>query len=290
MKIAFVGDSFCAHHGPGTPVGEDFELGLELGKKYGLDIDQYNVRSDDFDQYDWPDLVTKHFNAIPTNCGIQGVNFYHSFEMFLRKTRDEDYIIFCVTEPYRIINKYKLTINTFCIDEIVPLTDRGMLVLDWSVGGPDKLRHKGLNKEQIMDIAVNAKNYGRTIVDEDAAIVMHHALLMYVDNMMVEKGKKCLWFNSFKEFKHDWMKPFVPRSGPIGDQDLFSIATDHHNPSARNHMSKDENITMSKMIVDIIESADNQLNDRWQPGKFSMDKWFPVVDKDKDIIDGFIYP
>ena len=43
MKIAFVGDSFCAHHGPGTPVGEDFELGLELGKKYGLDIDQYNV-------------------------------------------------------------------------------------------------------------------------------------------------------------------------------------------------------------------------------------------------------
>ena len=105
-----------------------------------------------------------------------------------------------------------------------------------------------------------------------------------------EKGKKCLWFNSFKEFKHDWMKPFVPRSGPIGDQDLFSIATDHHNPSARNHMSKDENITMSKMIVDIIESADNQLNDRWQPGKFSMDKWFPVVDKDKDIIEGFIYP
>ena len=305
MKIAFVGDSYCMHAGPGTPAGEDFELGLELSKKYGLDIGQNNVIPDDFDQYDWPDLVAKHFNAIRTCCGIMGVNFYHSFEMFLRKTRDEDYIIFCVTEPYRIINKYKLPINTFWIDEIVAQTDRGKWVLDYSAGGPDKLRHKGLNKEQIMDIAVNAKNYERTIMDESAAIVMQHALLMYVDNMMVEKGKKCLWFNSFPEFRLDWMKPFIPRSGPIGDQDLFSITKgrDPADPSARNHMSKDENITMSKMIVDIIESADNQLNDRWQPGKFSMDKWFPKdenVESDKfyylkkildtDTLDGFIYP
>ena len=305
MKIAFVGDSFCAHHGPGTPVGEDFELGLELSKKYGLDIGQNNVIPDDFDQYDWPDLVAKHFNAIRTYCGIMGVNFYHSFEMFLQKTRDEDYIIFCVTEPYRIINKYKLPINTFWIDEIVAQTDRGKWVLDYSAGGPDKLRHKGLNKEQIMDIAVNAKYYRDNIMDGDANLVMHHALLMYVDNMMVEKGKKCLWFNSFPEFRLDWMKPFIPRSGPIGDQDLFSITKgrDPADPSARNHMSKDENITMSKMIVDIIESADNQLNDRWQPGKFSMDKWFPKdenVESDKfyylkkildtETLDGFIYP
>ena len=153
-----------------------------------------------------------------------------------------------------------------------------------------------------MEIAVNAKYYGDNIVDEDATVVMHHALLMYVDNMMVEKGKKCLWFNSFPEFRLHWMKPFIPRSGPIGNQDLFSITKgrDHSDPLARNHMSKDENITMSKMIIDIIE------NDRFQPGKFSMDKWFPkdenvendkfyylkkILDTDEiDTLDGFIYP
>lgn len=286
MKIAFVGDSFCAHAGPGTPAGEDLELGLELNKKYGVGIRQDDVIPDDFDQYDWPYLVTKHFNAEPTHCGIQGVNFYHSFEMFQRKTRDEDYIIFCVTEPFRIINKYKLPINTFWIDEIVAQTDRGKLMLEYSVGGPDSLRHGGLTKSQIVDIVVHARNYGRTMMDEDAAIVMHHALLMYVDNMMVEKGKKCLWFNSFKELKHDWMKPFVPRSGPIGNQDLFSITKgrDHNDPSARNHMSKEEQITMSKMVIDILE------HDNMEDGIFVMDKWFPVVRKDSDIIDGFIYP
>lgn len=301
MKIAFVGDSFCAHAGPGTPAGVNFELGKKIAKKYNLYSEESTVPPD-IDKYDWPDLVTRHFNAWPTKCGIMGINFYHSFEFFLRKTKDEDCIIFCVTEPYRLINKHKLPINTTWSKEIAAQTNLGKWYLEYSVGGPDSLRHKGLNKEQIMEIAVNAKYYGDNIVDEDATVVMHHALLMYADNMMVEKGKKCLWFNSFPEFRLHWMKPFIPRSGPIGNQDLFSITKgrDHSDPLARNHMSKDENITMSKMIIDIIE------NDRFQPGKFSMDKWFPkdenvendkfyylkkILDTDEiDTLDGFIYP
>jgi len=153
-----------------------------------------------------------------------------------------------------------------------------------------------------MEIAVNAKYYKDNIMDVDANLVMHHALLMYVDNMMVEKGKKCLWFNSCPEFRLDWMKPFIPRSGPIGNQDLFSITKgrDPGDPLARNHFIKDEQVTMSKMIIDMIE------NDCFQPGKFSMDKWFPkdekvennkfyylkkILDaKDIDLLDEFIYP
>ena len=276
MKIAFVGDSFCAWHGPGTPVGEDFELGLELSKKYGLDIGQDNVIPDDYDQHDWPDLVTKHFNAESTYCGVPGVNFYHSFEFFLQETKDEDYVVFCVTEPFRLINKHKLPITGMWLNEILSQTNRGKWVLDYSAGGLDKVRHKGLNKEEIVEIAHGAKYYGNNIMDVDADIIMRHALLMYVDNMMVEKGKKCLWFNSFPEFRLEWMKPFIPRSGPIGNQDLFSMTKgrDHTDPSARNHMIKDEQITMSKMIIDMIE------NDRFQPGTFSMDEWFP---KDEEV-------
>jgi hypothetical protein len=276
LKIAFVGDSFCSWHGPGTPVGEDFELGMELSKKYGLDIGQDTIIPDDHDQHDWPVLVTKHFDAIPTHCGIMGVNFYHSFEFFQQKTKDEDYIIFCPTEPYRLINKHKLPINGTWLKEIITQTTLGKWVLDYSADGADKVRHKGLNKEQIMEIAVGAKYYGDNIMDADATLVTHHALLMYVDNMMVEKGKKCLWLNSFPEFRLDWMKPFIPRSGPIGNRDLFSITKgrDHSHPLARNHMFKDEQVTMSKMIIDMIE------NDRFQPGKFSMDKWFP---KDENV-------
>ena len=234
-----------------------------------------------------------------------GVNFYHSFESFLQNTKNEDYIVICASEPSRIINKYKLPINKAWLEEITTQTNLGKWMLEYYVGEPDSLRHKGLNKEKMMEIAVNAKYYKDNIMDFDAIVAMSNAFLMYVDNMMVEEGKKCLWFNSFPELKLDWMKPFIPRSGPIGDQDLFSIMSsikglDYIDPLARNHFTKDLNITMSKMVIDIIE------NNYFQSGKFPMDIWFPIDEnvksdkfhylrkildaKDVDALDGFIYP
>ena len=291
MKIAFVGDSFCGHHGPGTPIGEDFELGFELIKKYGLDTGHEENLPEDFDKHDWPDLVTRHFNAEPTYCGVSGANFYRSFEVYQRMKNDEDIIIFCLTEPLRMINKHKLPITDGWIDEITAQTNRGKWLLDYStLAKPSSIRYNGLSKEKVLEIAVNAKYYKENIRYLQGSVAMHKAFASYVDQMMVEDGKKCIWFNSFPEHDHAWMKPFIPRSGPIGDQDLCSItkSRDHSDPLdsdplARNHFIKDEQITMSKMIIDIIE------NDRFQPGKFSMEAWFELGEQSSDK-DNFIYP
>jgi len=285
LRIAFVGDSFCGHHGPGTPVGEDFELGLELSKKYGLDTGHDNVIPDDHDQYDWPDLVTRHFNAEPTYCGLPGASFYQSFNVYQQKKRNEEIIIFCLTEPLRLINKHKLPINNAWLDDITGQDNLGKFLRDYTtMAQPSSYLYTGLNNEELLEIAVNTKYYSDNVMDPQGAVAMHKAFASYVDQIMVEEGKKCVWFNSFSEHNHAWMKQFIPRSGPIGDTALYHLTNrDRKDVTARNHFIKDEQITMSKMIIDIIE------NDRFQPGKFSMEAWFELGEQSSDE-DNFIYP
>mgnify|MGYP003111470441 CR=1 FL=1 len=73
MKIAFVGDSFCADTGRMT----------------------------------WPDLITKELDAKIISKGVQGANQY----AILRQTKKvlalkPDLIIFTHTDPYRLANRY----------------------------------------------------------------------------------------------------------------------------------------------------------------------------------------
>ena len=39
MKIAFVGDSYCMHAGPGTPAGEDKELALKIAETLNCKVE-----------------------------------------------------------------------------------------------------------------------------------------------------------------------------------------------------------------------------------------------------------
>ena len=220
MKIAFVGDSFCGCHGPGTPVGEDRKLALELGEKYGVDWGQNIIVPDNHDQYDWPDLVTRHFNAEPTYCGLPGASFYQSFNVYQQKKRNEDIIIFCLTEPLRLTNKHKLPINGAWLDDITGQDNFGKFLRDYTTMTQP---YTGLNNEELLEIAVNTKYYSDNVMDPQGAVAMHKSFVNYVDQIMVEESKKCIWFNSFNEHEHSWMKPFIPRSGLIGDTSLYYL-------------------------------------------------------------------
>ena len=287
MKIAFIGDSFCAHHGPKedgnkeTPEDsvQSFEIGHELAIKHNLPMADRSVVVS-LSKNDWPYLVKKHFNAVPTYCGFQGLSFYDSFKQYINKALDEDYIIFCVTEPYRFSNKHNLSLGGTMLDDIVGQTDVGNFCCEYSAW------EKKLTKEETMEIYVTAKKYKETITDPGTSIVMHNAMLNYVDNIMVEKNKKCLWFHSFDEHVLNWMKTFSPRSGPIGDRSLYSVGTKAReltNWKLRNHFTKEENIALSKLIIDVIE------NDRFEPGKISMGDWFSG-NNDIEYDGEFIYP
>jgi len=293
LKIAFVGDSFCAHHGPGTPVGEDFELGLELSKKYGLDIGQNNVIPDDFDQYDWPDLVARHFNAEPTYCGFMGWSFIQTFNHYMNITKDEDIIVFCVTEPSRTTNKHHLPLNLHFETIVQTDTPKGKWQLEYTARGPDKVKHKGLTQEKIKEIAKVSMYYRDNILDNDCNAAMHMCCIDYVDQMMVEKNKKCIWFNSFTELKHPWIKPFKPRSGPLAIEPLARFSEDLGKKwtNIRNHYTKENNIGLSNLVIDMIK------NDKFKDiGSFELKDFLHIDDNVKNMDEfyghdnAFIYP
>jgi hypothetical protein len=116
------------HAGPGTPVGEDKELALKLAEKYNITLSGAPVDP----KYDWPHLVAQYFNAVKFCGGIAGINFFHSYEHYLNTTQDEDIIIFCVSEPLRVINKHRLPINKAWLDEIYKQTNMGKFILEYT--------------------------------------------------------------------------------------------------------------------------------------------------------------
>jgi|TARA_R110002072_G_scaffold180346_2_gene336390 hypothetical protein len=313
LKIAFVGDSYCMHAGPGTPEGEDKELAFKIAKKYNITFSGPPVDP----EYDWPHLVTQHFQAHRFCGGIAGINFFHSYEYYLNNSqKDEDIVIFCVTEPLRVINKHKLPINKAWLDEIYRQTNMGKFMLEYTAKCAnlvDKTSTKTFTNEELLQIVGFTKHYRENIMDSCASVVMQHAFLKLVDEQMLRKGQKCIWFNSFFESNQSWpgwIGPFSPLSGPIGNRSLFSITESiqdkatftgpRYDVNERNHFTQEQNIQMSKMVIDIIET------DNFVPGPINMENWFHLKEKEptQDIFyddikkshdllskeDDFIYP
>jgi len=90
MKIAFVGDSFCA------------DLGSH--SRYPL----------------WTDLLLKEFNASAIQMGISGDCLFHSYSTLLEHIDEADYIICCVTAPERLPNHHNIPMNSGFADDTVP--------------------------------------------------------------------------------------------------------------------------------------------------------------------------
>jgi hypothetical protein len=288
------------HAGPGTPEGEDKELGLKLAEKYNITFSGAPVDP----KYDWPHLVAQHFNARRFCGGIPGTHFFHSYEHYLNKTQnDQDIIIFCVTEPLRVINKHRLPINKAWLDEIYKQTNMGKFMLEYTAKCAnlvDKTNTKTFSNEELLQIAGFTKDYYENIMDPCASVVMQHAFLKFVDEQMAKRDKRCMWFNSFFESNQGWpgwIEPFSPLSGPMGDRSLFSITESIQDKAAhtgprydineRNHFTQEQNIQMSKMIIDIIERND------FAPGTIDMEKWFTLNKEEgnQDVFeDDFIYP
>ena len=64
------------------------------------------------------------------------------------------------------------------LDDIVGQTDVGNFCCEYSAW------EKKLTKEETMEIYVTAKKYKETITDPGTSIVMHNAMLNYVDNII----------------------------------------------------------------------------------------------------------
>ena len=294
MKLAFCGDSFCMCTGPFTNQ---------------ISITNWEQESDE--NCDWPWLVAQHFNADIICSGIGGSNFFRSFQKLLGRIDYADYIIFCVTEPYRLINKHNLPMTKVWLDEITdPNSNFGKVFMKFAVEEPFENVKDYYNcrederpsKEQILEAAHHGKYYFENIMDHGATEIMQQGFLMYVDNMMMKRNKKCIWLNCFTDSNKSspgWPDAYIPQSGPMGNFSLSSISmTEAYlekyrkkitHGERRNHFDRDQNIRMSEMIIDTIK------HDSFGSGTLHMEDWFTELNSQLDEeqendSDPFIYP
>ena len=211
MKIAFIGDSYCEAITDGS----------------------------------WLFFIAKEYNANIIANGIGGRHLFHAYEVLLDVVDEADYIIFCISEPYRVPNKHGM--------HITPL-------------------HYGTDYEHLKE---KLKTFHRLYYNDFISIKWHEVsqkgLLMQIDELMLQKKKKCIWLPCFNES----MQGFIPKSGPIGNEALCTILFEigdvvllDGEDTRKNHMNVRNNKNIARLITDIIDSND------FKPREINMKDYF----------------
>jgi hypothetical protein len=206
MKIAFVGDSYCA----------------DIGKET------------------WPGIVAKESDAKIIAKGLGGRHLFHSYEILLEVVDEADYTVFCVSEPFRLPNRYSADIKK----------NSGTSFLETEAPGGKKLMEK---------IQTAITYYYTHLISFDWHEVAQKGLLMQIDELMLQKKKKCIWFPCFNSS----MCGFIPKSGPYASTILADVCAPYHEPAPfidpvlispfLNHFDKTGNRIIANLIIDIIE-------------------------------------
>ena len=229
MKIAFCGDSYC------TDIRENTS---------------------------WPNLVAKEFDAEILCGGQAGACLFHIYETMLEIIDEADYIIFCVTEPFRLATRYKLPIT---------VEWHGLTTLDSEEfestrsPGPGldaNTRIESIKKMQSISRAVN--DYYNILMDYDYHTVVQRGLLREIDALIKEKEKKCIFFSCFSESFCD----YTFESGGWGNKNLYDLGVNGSDVDALNHMDEKGNYNMFRVVRDIINDGN------FNPREINMDKYF----------------
>jgi len=202
MKIAFIGDSYCEYVTDGS----------------------------------WLFFVAKEYNADIIANGIGGRHLFHAYEVLLDVVDEADYIILCISEPYRMPNKHGM--------HITPL-------------------HYGSEDEHLKE---KLKTFHRLYYNDFISLKWHEVsqkgLLMQIDELMLQKKKKCIWLPCFNES----MQGFIPKSGPIGNESLRHLPG--HSDTRKNHMNLRNNQNMARLIIAIIKK------ENFKPREIDMKDYF----------------
>jgi hypothetical protein len=284
MKLAFIGDSFCANIGIDTPTG--------------------NVASGD-----WPAIVAKQLNAEIIQGGQGGSHFYASINKFLPSMFEADVVVFCVTEPYRVYNRFGLPITAVWGEQI---HSKSGIFWEKRHENADELN---IPMDELLNIAEAVDLYYNYLFHNQYAEFFNIGFISFIDKILKECNKKTIWFPCFNEsfslpaYKDSaYSKPktplhdmsmyhsmsekidngwyyYIPKSGPSANIPLHIISIheladmqekdrDEHlrYDPRRNHMNEENNYVMANMIVDIIK------NDKFSPDIIKMEDYFSHID------------
>jgi hypothetical protein len=240
MKIAFVGDSYCA-----------------------------DQKTDTWSQQSWLDLVLKKYNAEMICKGQGGTALFHAYEDLLGIVDEADYIIFCITAYSRLPNRFGIPIDTHWL--ALNLWDFKKYFLKFHNGSEVLGNHH--------EKAIKAGElYYKDLISFKFHQVAQKGILMQMDELMIEKKKKCIWFPCFDNDLS--MQEYIPKSGPIASCTLSEIAIAEYSGGLEefitmeqfnhrhNHFNLKNNQNMANLIINIIDK------DNFTPREIKMEDYF----------------
>ena len=175
---------------------------------------------------------------------------------------EADYIIFCVTEPFRLATRYKLpiTVEWHGLTTLEP--EEFESTRSPGPGLDANTRIESIKKMQSISRAVN--DYYNILMDYDYHTVVQRGLLREIDALIKEKEKKCIFFSCFSESFCD----YTFESGGWGNKNLYDLGVNGSDVDALNHMDEKTNYNMFRVVRDIINDGN------FNPREINMDKYF----------------
>jgi len=268
MKIAFAGDSYCADHGSGS----------------------------------WLDIVLKEYNAEMICRGRGGAASFYTFADLLKKPThfssstivdEADYIIFCITAYTRLPNRYAIAIDPNWLGGAKKPWDFKRLLGDskdgmhYTQGPNDVIDEQEPIHPRVLERAVKGGElYYKYFMSLDFHQVAQRGILMQIDELMIEKKKKCIWFPCFENELS--MLSYRPKSGPMGNYPLATVSNkeQEHDDEAQkilnksikqgqdtrwNHFNEEHNKNLAQVVIDIIET------NNFSPHEIKMEDYFEVL-------------
>jgi hypothetical protein len=215
----------------------------------------------------WPGLISKEYNAEILCRGTSGLSLFHAYERMVEHINDSDYIIFCITDPSRLSNPFKLPIT------INQGMDKNAFI---EIRDDKRYSHShGLLPSifNYKELQTAVKYYYKMLYDDSHMETTHRGLLREIESVVKKYNKKCIFLKCFSES----FPEYIPENVVWGNLYLYediSMKESNFDESTiskddrKNHLNEKNNYNMYLFLKDIIDRDD------FTPREVKMEKYF----------------
>ena len=215
----------------------------------------------------WPGLLSKEYNAEILCKGISGLSLYHAYERMMGNITEADYIIFCITDPSRLSNPFKLPIT------INQGMDKNAFI---EIQDDKRYSHSHGILPSVFnykELQTAVKYYYKMLYDDSHMETTHRGLLREIESVVKKYNKKCIFLKCFSESFPD----YIPENVVWGNLYLYEdISMKEPNfdsntiskDERKNHLNDKNNYNMYLFLKDIIDKDD------FTPREIKMEKYF----------------
>ena len=215
----------------------------------------------------WPGLLSKEYNAEILCKGTSGLSLFHAYERMIENINDSDYIIFCITDPSRLSNPFKLPIT------INQGMDKNAFI---EIQDDKRYSHSHGILPSVFnykELQTAVKYYYKMLYDDSHMETTHRGLLREIESVVKKYNKKCIFLKCFSESFPD----YTPENVVWGNLYLYEdISMKEPNfdsntiskDDRKNHLNDKNNYNMYLFLKDIIDKDD------FTPREIKMEEYF----------------